>query len=235
MKEQLFELEFKEIVKGITREVRKIDQDWKFSISGTPLISSSVLVVGNNWGGYEGDNQITMPLCNDILAYPTVPTYRGYFDFFLEIFGKDKIKTMQFLNSIVLTNGNFIRTPNENDEYNDKLEIGFEISNKYLRRIIDLVKPLVIVCFGNSERSATSAISKAVGLEKEFWKLDHVAIVKTNNNWNTYHFDKQHTGLKSDIFSFPHASRLSYWKNELENNENFKRLRNLIYSKLADV
>ena len=227
--EQLFELEFNEIVKGITKDIRKINRDWKFSISGAPLMSGKVLIVGNNWGGYEGDNQITMPLNNDILAYPTVPTYKGYFNFFIEIFYQDKLKTIQFFNTIVLTNGNFIRTPNENDMYNDKLDAGYEISNKYLKKIIDLVKPSVIVCFGNSERSATSAISKALDFEKEFWNLDHVIIKKTHNNWNTYHFDKQYDGFKLDIFSFPHASKYNYWKKDIENNQNFQNLRNLIH------
>ena len=225
----LFEREFLEISNGIAKDIKEIGQDWKFSILGTPLISSKILLVGNNWGGTgAGDSQCIMPLCNDILAYPTVSTYKGYLDFFLNLFDEDKHTTINFFNGIVYANGNFIRTPNEHTEYNQMLDLGHEISNKYLRKIIELIEPVVIICFGNSNRSGTSAVSKALELEKEFWNQEDIIAHKTSNNWYTYHFTGRLNSSEFDIFSFPHSSKYNYWKKNIEQNPNFVNLKNLV-------
>lgn len=43
----LFEREFLEISNGIAKDIKEIGQDWKFSILGTPLISSQEKERGN--------------------------------------------------------------------------------------------------------------------------------------------------------------------------------------------
>src|SRR5690606_27701539 len=124
-------------------------------------------------------------------------------DFFTDIFDGNKALAVQFLHGVVYTNGNFIRTPNENSQHGEKLEIGRNLTKKYLQEIIEIVKPSTIICFGNSEHSATSAIINSLQENEDipFWKLESGKIVQTTNNWNTYHFKIESKEKQYNIYS----------------------------------
>ncbi len=226
---KFYELEFQKIIKDFKSDLKGLNVS--FSILGSALMESKFLLVGNNWGGDENQkSQSSMPLVNDILVEPNNPTYRGYLDFFTDIFDGNKTLAVQFLHGVVYTNGNFIRTPNESSKYDENLQKGRNLSKKYLQEIIEIVKPSTIICFGNSEHSATSAIINSLQENEDipFWKLGSGKIFQTTNNWNTYQFKIESKGKRLGIYSFPHTSRYSSWKKEISENENFKSLRQRI-------
>lgn len=228
---KFYENEFKKILNDFRSDLKKENLKASYSILGSALKESTFLLVGNNWGGDENQEpQKSMPLVNDILVEPNNSTYRGYLAFFTEIFQGNKALAVQFLNGVVYTNGNLIRTPNENSKYSGLLKTGRSLSAKYLLEIIEIVKPTTIICFGNSEYSATSAITKVLTEDDnvQFWKLEPDKIAQTNNKWNTYQYKIESKGKQFDIFSFPHSSRYNNWKKEISNNENFKSLQSRI-------
>src|SRR5690606_12463844 len=107
--EELFELEYQEINKRFKNEIKTFGKNLSYSITGTPLRQSNVLIVGSNWGGTDDiPSQIQMPLINDILADQNNQTYKGYLDFFVKTYSDNKLQAIDFLNRIVYTNGNFI-------------------------------------------------------------------------------------------------------------------------------
>lgn len=226
----LLESEFQELLTEFRNELKNSEyKRSSFSLLGSPLMESDFLIVGNNWGGSQGIKpQTHMPLVNGILTEPENPTYKGYIDFFTTLFNSEKGKAIDFLNSVVYTNGNFIRTPNEQKEYADTLNFGYEISPRYLRKIVDLTKAKVIVCFGNSERSATSSLVKSFNITEEFWEIEGIKRCPTKNNWSTYKLNHSESGRDYEIFSFPHSSRLHTWNKDIEQNEIFIDLKTKI-------
>lgn len=229
---KLLEKEFQELITEFSDELK--NQQHKrisFSLIGSPLKETGFLIVGNNWGGnLDMDSQTNMPLVNDILAEPNNPTYKGYIDFFSTMFDSEKSQTVDFLNRVVYTNGNFLRTPNEKKEYAETLNYGYEISSRYLRKIIELTKARIIVCFGNSERSATSSLIKSFNITDKFWKIEGIKRYSTKNNWSAYKLNHSESGIDYEIFSFPHSSKYNLWKEDIEQNEAFIDLRTKIGS-----
>lgn len=224
--DRLLQDEFNKIVIDFNNDIDKAKKNLSFSIVGTPLKECPILLVGNNWGGKVNiPSQTKMPLANDILVYPEVSTYMGYIDFFTFLFSNNKLQTIDFLNKIVYTNGNLIRTPNESNKYKELLEYGHQLSLKYLKRLISLIKPHIIICFGNGDKSATSAIFKSFGITKDFWKHDNIITIKTENNWNTYMINITINEINYKIFSFPHSSRFNTWKKNIGSNTNFQELK----------
>jgi hypothetical protein len=219
---------FKDIAKRFGNELRKEGKDLTYSILGTPLRKSKVLMMGSNWGGAKGDSQWEMPLVCDILNECYKPgTYNGYLNFFLQIFEDDLGKTIDFFNRIVYTNGNFVRTPNEKSEYQTKIQAGNRVTPKFLREIIDFVEADIILCFGNSENSATNSLFKTLEIETNFWKLGKEIMhhSPTCNDWGTYHYPNLKTKYGAfQIFSFPHASQFNRWKKDIDKNPNFQTL-----------
>ena len=223
---QLLESNFHDILKRFKKEVAEHKKDLSFSIIGSALISSDVLILGNNWGGDEDvASQLAMPLVNDILVDQSNPTYRGYFTFFHRLFDLDKLKAINFLNRVIYTNGNFIRTPNEKQRYNESLELGYNLTNKYLTEMIKVTNSKIIICFGNSDRSATSAAFRALGISTEFWKIKDIDIQPTSNKWSTYHLSLQYESRTYDLFSFPHSSKFNIWGTDIESNSIFENLK----------
>lgn len=228
---KFYEEEFNTLIKNLKSDLKNGRLDASYSIVGSALIESPFLLVGNNWGGNENQpSQTSMPLVNDILVEPKNSTYSGYINFFTDIFEGNKALSVQFLNTSVYTNGNLIRTPNEKSKYSELLETGRNLSEKYLKTIIEIVNPSTIICFGNSEDSATSAITKTLSNNNdlEFWKMESNNVVQTNNKWNTYQLKIHSNGKEYNIYSFPHASRYGTWNGNISKNSNFKSLQNLI-------
>jgi hypothetical protein len=227
---KFYEKEFNTIVKDFQSDLKVENLKISYSILGSALMESQFLLVGNNWGGDENQkSQVTMPLVNDILVEPNNSTYRGYLDFFTDIFKGNKALAVQFLNRVVYTNGNLIRTPNESAKYNEILKSGRILSKKYLAEIIKIVKPSTIICFGNSEDSATSAITKILlNDDVKFWELEQAKAIQTINKWNTYQIKIESMGKQFNIYSFPHSSRYGTWKKDISENENFKSLQKTI-------
>lgn len=227
---KLLEHKFDEIIKNFKS---RLNLKASYSILGSALFETPILLLGNNWGGDENqESQIHMPLVSDILTEPNNPTYSGYIKFFTEIFNGDKGKVIQFLNIIVYTNSNFVRTPNENTKYAELLKKGKALSEEFLLEIIEAVNPSIIICFGNSDDSATSTILKILDENNEipFWKLNPDKVVKTRNKWNTYQFKIESNSKCYHIYSFPHSSRYNSWKEEISKNGNFKSLQKQIKS-----
>ena len=197
-----------------------------YSIIGTPLRSSECLIIGSNWGGKSDDpSQNKMPLHNDILCFPESPTYKGIIDFFMEVFDNKKLSVIDFLNTIVYTNANFIRTSNE-DEDRKNLEKGFEITNKYLKQIITYVSPKIIICFGNSKDglTATRGTLSACDYDQHIIS-EKTQRSKTSNRWNTYRFPESLFLDRFEIFSFPHTSKYNIWGKNIQYNPIFQDLK----------
>jgi hypothetical protein len=224
----ILEKEFYEILQDFQTDLKKSQSKLKFSLIGSPLQKSDILMLGNNWGGEGGPSQSQMPLVNDIPAYQDNTTYREYLKFFKLIFDDNAARLVPFFNKMVYTNGNFIRTPNENIQYKADLQLGVALTRKYLKKIIELVEPKIILCFGNSETSGTNSLFKSLGIERDFWKMEKEVMFHqpTSNNWGTYHYpDINISEVSYQIFSFPHASKFNLWKGGIEENEVFKRLK----------
>lgn len=220
----ILEKDFYNILHDFEADLKACTSKLKFSLIGSPLQKSGLLVLGNNWGGEEGPSQSSMPLVNDIPAYQDNQTYRGYLQFFLLLFDQDVSKLISFFSNIVYTNGNFIRTPNENIQYKKDLQLGVELTRKYLKKLIEVIEPKTIISFGNSETPGTNSLFKALGIETDFWKMKAPEMVHqpTCNNWSTYHYPALQAGGKNyQVFSFPHASRFNLWKGYIEKNEVF--------------
>ena len=229
---QLLESNFDDILKRFSDEVAQHKEGLSFSIIGSALMQSDVLILGNNWGGDEDvASQVDMPLVNDILVNQSNPTYRGYLNFFQRLFVCNKLEAIIFLNRVIYTNGNFIRTPNETQRYSESLELGYNLTNKYLTEIIKVTRSRVIICFGNSTRSATSAAFRALGISGDFWKIKNINIQQTYNKWSTYHLSVLHEGRTYELYSFPHASKLNIWGTDIESNPIFFKLKR----QLADI
>ena len=77
-----YEEEFNEMVKEFSKNLKKHKKDLQkfgfkgsYSILGSPLKKSNVLIVGNNWGGYlKQSSQKIMPMVNEILCELSIPT-----------------------------------------------------------------------------------------------------------------------------------------------------------------
>lgn len=223
----LLETEFQELITEFRNELKNYKiKSASFSLLGSPLIETDFLIAGNNWGGNQDIKpQKNMPLVNDILAEPNNPTYRGYIDFFSLLFDSEMSKTVDFLNRAVYTNGSFLRTPNEQKDYQETLNIGCEISPRYLKKILDLTKARIIICFGNSERSATSSLVKSLNITGEFWKIEGIKRYATENNWSTYKLCHSESGIDYELYSFPHSSKFHQWSKGIGKNAIFTNLK----------
>lgn len=225
-----YEDEFNQIKKDFYSKLKREYKGISYSILGTPLIKSNFLIVGNNWGGAkEIPSQKSMPLVNDILSYPTTGTYSGYVNFFTKIFNNNKFKMVNFLNNIVYTNACFLRSSSEKSEYQKLLFYGYEHSLPFLKRIISIVEPNTIICFGNGNNpTSTFSIAKILGFDDYYWKDTQVKVVNLNSNANSYIFNGIFNELTIEVFSFPHASVYNRWSKSLEKKESFELLQNSI-------
>lgn len=229
--ERLLEQEFLEIVADYGSEPDVKDNKLNFTVIGSPLRQSRFLIVGDMWDvSGEVESQMQMPLVNYILSNPLNKTHRGYINFFNVMFNGNTVKTLDFLNKSVYTKGNWIRTPHLGREHAKELGIGRKLSETYLKAIIELVQPEAIICFGNSEFSATSAVFKALGENHNFWEVENRYYEPTNNNWSTYKFTIYHGADAYNVFSFPNGGKFHIWNANIEENEVFRELKSTIES-----
>ncbi len=234
--ERLLEQEFLEIVSDFGSEESVREHKLHFSVLGSPLRHSRYLLIGDSWEiTGEIETQVHMPLVSDILANPRNKAYRGYINFFNVMFNGNSLKTLELLNKAVFTNGNWIRTPHEGKEHAEELAIGRELSKTYLKAIINLVRPEVIICFGNSEFSATSSVFKALGETKNFWEIEDRHYEPTINNWSTYEFSIYQNSHHFKVFSFPNSSKFHIWNANIEDNEVFIHLKSMIEQNLVSA
>ena len=231
----LFEREFYEILDSFEQEQKQIDWSIKdksfpirYSILGSPLMESNLLIMGTNWaGGPEIPTQSSMPLVNDILAYYIESqTYRGYLNFFKLLIG-NLDQTIGCLNNSILMNGCFIHTPKQGSGFRKLVQKGFELSKPYIKEIIDMVKPKIILCFGNGNNpTGTSQISSILINDDQYWLLkDRVIQFPLSDNMSSYHYNTSNKNSDIHVFSFPHASRFNQWKKGLEMNGHFRELK----------
>ncbi len=227
-----FEEEYNQINKDFFLNLEKEYQNKSYSILGSPLFKSRYLILGNNWGGSsDAPSQKTMPLINDILAYPNSSTYLGYINFFTKFFNGDKYKMVHFLNNCVYSNTCFLRTPNESRKYQELRNYGYKYTLSFLERILSIVEPNIVICFGNGNNpTSTHSITKILGYDDFYWKDPIVNVVNLNANANSYIINGNFKELSIEVFSFPHASKYNIWSNCLENKESFKLLKNKITS-----
>ncbi|OGS72027.1 MAG: hypothetical protein A3F91_03670 [Flavobacteria bacterium RIFCSPLOWO2_12_FULL_35_11] len=201
-----------------------------YSLLGTALFESKVLIIGNNYGGDPSQisPQLRMPLCNDMFNDPKNPTYNGYIRFFKELFDGNENKATLFLKDIVYTNGCFIRTPNQSNAYTSYISNGIEITKPILNQIIDYTKPEIIICFGNGTHSATAVIAALFNYSNKYWKDDNVKYYRLSKKTSSYEFLANSSNKNIRIFSFPHSSRIKQWGKELKNNEIYCELKKSI-------
>jgi|GEM_PF-4425500 len=221
----LFKSEFEEIVRDFKNGLPKEYQLKSYSFLGSPLMKSDYLIIGNNWGGPETEpSQNEMPNRSDILDPQNQgsTTYRGYKSFFLTLFENDESKLVSFLERAVYTNACFIRTPNTDAEYREILNYGYRYSYVFLKRIISLVDPQLIVCFGNGNNpTSTSTISRMLGMSEKYWTDKNTEQIPLANKTNSY-IMRGKIGIKSiEVFSFPHASKYDIWSSSLETRKSF--------------
>ncbi len=228
----IFEEEYKQILNKFCNSLDGKYKKHSFSILGSPLVEAKFLMLGNNWGGEnEIPSQKSMPLVCDILAYPNEGTYLGYINFFTKIFDGDKYNMIKFLNQIVYTNACFLRTKNETNKYHEDLKYGYKASLPFLEEIISIVKPHVIVCFGNGNNpTCSSSISEILGYGDEYWTNENVERLNLGKKANSYLIDSIGNNLSVTVYSFPHASRFNSWGKLLDNNYIYSKLKREILS-----
>lgn len=225
-----FEEEYNQINKEFYSNLKREYKGKSYSILGSPLFKSKFLIIGNNWGGgLDTPSQKNMLLTNDILSYPKTGTYLGYINFFTKICNGNKYKMVHFLNNCVYTNACFFRTPNESKEYHKFISYGYECTLPFLKRIISIVEPSIVICFGNGNNpTATHSISRILGYGDNYWKDPKVKAVNLNTNANSYIINGKFNDMAIEVFSFPHASKYNIWSKSLDKKESYELLKSKI-------
>lgn len=218
--------DFDRLNKTLGKAFRQAGYRGSYALTATPLFQTSVLVVGNNWGGNVDDPlQRRMPLANEMLVYPTQATYRGYLHFFRTVFDGDDWRMLTFLQRIVYLNGNFVRTPNQGAHYAELLALGREVSAPFLREIIELVAPEIILCFGNGPHSGTDAVAAALGKSDDFREDEDIVKTPAHNRTFAYCFPAAPLLPESTVYSFAHGNRYNQWMPGIEQNVVFRELK----------
>ena len=211
---------------ALRRDFRAAGYRGSFALTATPLLRTSVLVVGNNWGGNVDEPlQKRMPLTNEMLVYPTNPTYRGYLHFFRTVYDGNDWQMLKFLHRIVYLNGNFVRTPSQAGHYAELLELGRKISAPHLRRLVELIQPELILCFGNGPHSGTDAIATALGKADNFRDDESIVRTAAGNNTFAYCFSADPLLPEGTVYSFAHGNRYNQWMPGIEQNVVFRELK----------
>ena len=211
---------------ALRRDFRAAGYRGSYGLTATPLLRTSVLVVGNNWGGaVDAPPPKRMPLTNEMLVYPTNPTYRGYLHFFRTVFDGDDWRMLTFLHRIVYLNGNFVRTPNQTAHYKDLLALGRTVSAPHLRTVLDLVRPELIICFGNGPHSGTDAIATALGKATDFRADEELVKTPAGNRTFAYCFPAGPLLPDSTVYSYAHGNRYNQWMPGIERNVVFRELK----------
>jgi len=203
-----------------------------YAICASPLKSAKILVLGANWGGDEDNNReeyIKMPWANELLAGWTFP--QNFQRCFREILGSEEKAIYLIWKHTVYTNVCFFRTPNTKNEIHEGCEEykvtnrdvyrkGIDESKRLLMRIIQTVKPEIIICSGNAADnkvpSPTAVVSEMTkGNEESYrinwWEDEDVNPYKVSGK-NFYVFERNLEGLPKTVtvLSFPHFSRFNY-------------------------
>lgn len=230
-----FESEYQEILKDFKKELREkqktvFEKDLSFALLGSPLMQSEVVIISNNWGGsMEQDSDEEMPNKNELLAFPNFPNNIKLRNFLEKIF-ENGTSTEDFLSQTVYLNACFIRTP-----YTDDItRFGFELSLPYLKRMLDIIQPRIIICFGNGDNpNATHSISKLLGIGDDWRENSTMIKCMISSHSNCYFFEGKMEGRDLEVFSFPHANNMRWnaeeWNN-LMNNKIFLMLKEKLHS-----
>ena len=227
-----FKKEFDDLVHDFEENLEDKYRGVSYGFLCSPLMQSNFVIVGSNVGGKtDEERQKDMPSTSEILDQENKnPTHIGYRNFFTLLFQGDKSKASSFIHKSVCTNACFIRTPREKKKYADLLEYGYKYSRDFLVRILSLVKPKLIIAFGNgSNPTATSAMAGILGIGEKYWTNENVEQIKLAN-WNSYIFEGELDSKRIELFSFPHASKYNKWSSSLENKKTFVELRKRIIS-----
>ena len=217
MNKEYLENDFNQILKDWDNFWKTNDsfKNYSYSLLGSPLIKSQVLLLGNNWGGGESENQKEMLYCSDILCYPESPTYRGYINFFSKLFSQNDL--MNFFNSIVYTNASFIRCGND-----ENANFGYSESKPYLEKLIEKIEPNIIIAFGR-RRQISEKLECASHSLASIFNLSKPSIVSQVNtrNWKAEYFETS----EKQFFLFPHSSKFgNIWGKEIAETDIFKKL-----------
>ncbi|MDD5361395.1 MAG: hypothetical protein PHN88_04635 [Ignavibacteria bacterium] len=232
----MYEKEYIELVKDFNNELREKEKqvykgELNFALLGSPLMKSDVLILGINWGGsIEQTSDESMPLVNELLAWPKEKNNKTLLCFFTKIFG-NKYDVIQFLNKSIYTNACFIRTPNTECDNSKIVKFGFDLSLPYLSQMIDIIEPKTIICFGNGENSTpTLSISKLLGLGDKWWtKIPKEQIEIIDEKATCYYFCGTINKQKVKVYSFPHSRNINCWGENawqsLDNSKIFLKLK----------
>lgn len=208
-----------------------------YCILGSPLFKSDYLILSTNWGGpIEKESGQNMPTVNELLAFPTLKNNCILIKFFTKLID-DNCKLIDFLNNSIYTNACFIRTPNTKDDQNKRiLNLGFDISLSYLRQLINVIEPKVIICFGNGEsgHSPTRSIVKIMNMNTKWWlDLNEEQNIKISAQSYCYQFENSIDDKLIKVFSFPHSNNIARWTEQIgkdfhKNNFIFNNLKYII-------
>lgn len=199
-----------------------------YAICASPLKSAKILVLGANWGGREDNNReeyTKMPWANELLADWRFP--QNFRRCFREILGSEEKAIYLIWKHTVYTNACLLRTPKTKNEIHERskeymvtnsdvYQKGIEISKPLLMRIIQTVKPEIIICSGNIKdnkvATPTAVVSEMTrGNKINWWKDEGVDRYPVSRS-NFYVFERDLEGLpkKVTVLSFPHFSRFNY-------------------------
>lgn len=216
------------------------NSDLNYAILGSPLMTSNILILSTNWAGpIDKPSDQIMPDTNELLAFPNEVNNRNLLNFFDLALGHRE-KTSLLLSKSIYTNACFIRTPNTKGVNYSILKLGFELSLPFLLRMIDLISPKLILCFGNSKNdnlTPTHSISKLIG--KELWWEDE-SKEKITPRSTSYNFTGTINNKMITVYSFPHANNFSRWNSNewslfKSKNKSFQTLREDLKKILEDL
>ena len=214
----LYETEFQHLLDELRREVPR---GHSYALLGSPLMRSRVVVLGNNWGGaLDTPPQRRMLLTSDVLIQPTNATYRGYLKFMQRGFGGHRARTLEFFQQTVSGNANLIRTPTEAKTYAAQRTLGQQLSPKYWQRMLPLIDPAVVLCFGTGAGGAFDLMGQILELPSAPFAHPDLETERLANGWNCYRLA---LGRRT-LYGFPHGSRLDLWWRDIEQNPLFRKL-----------
>jgi len=196
-----------------------------YAICASPLKSAKILVLGANWGGREDNNRVEyreMPWANELLGnWPFPQNFRRCFH---EILGSEEKAIYLIWKHTVYANVCLLRTPNTYNEKHKEFKVsnrdvyrkGIDVSKPVLVRIIQTVKPEIIICSGNIKDNKVATPTAVVlemtrGNRINWWKDEGVDRYPVSRS-NFYVFERNLEGLpkKVTVLSFPHFSRFNY-------------------------
>ena len=117
----------------------------------------------------------------------------------------------------------------ESKEYQKLISYGYEYTLPFLKRIISIVEPSTVICFGNGDNpTSTHSIAKILGYGDYYWKDHKVKVVNLSANANSYIINGNFNDIIIEVFSFPHASKYNIWSKFLDKKESYETLKSKI-------